>query len=78
LTVDRYFTLMALHNFLLATRDPAGTQVLADSSWNSGLMQHLVVTSIPRFILLDGNGRIIDANAPRPSDRALRELIAAN
>jgi thiol-disulfide isomerase/thioredoxin len=62
----------------IATRDPAGTQVLADSSWNSGLMQHLVVTSIPRFILLDGNGRIIDANAPRPSDRALRELIAAN
>lgn len=33
------------------------------------------VSGIPRFILLDPNGVIIDANAPRPSEAKLVELI---
>jgi thiol-disulfide isomerase/thioredoxin len=33
------------------------------------------VTGIPRFILLDKEGKIIDANAPRPSDPALKDLL---
>jgi len=33
------------------------------------------VTGIPRFILLDKDGKIIDANAPRPSEPALKELL---
>ncbi|WP_303316242.1 TlpA disulfide reductase family protein [Flavivirga abyssicola] len=33
------------------------------------------ITSIPRFILIDPNGTIIDANAPKPSDNKLTQLI---
>lgn len=32
-------------------------------------MQEYNVTSIPRFILVDPNGNIVDANAPRPSEK---------
>ena len=33
------------------------------------------VTGIPRFILIDKKGNIVDANAPRPSDPALKDLL---
>jgi thiol-disulfide isomerase/thioredoxin len=33
------------------------------------------ITGIPRFILIDPNGNIVDANAPRPSDPKLKELF---
>ncbi|AUP81687.1 hypothetical protein C1H87_18980 [Flavivirga eckloniae] len=33
------------------------------------------VNGIPRFILIDPQGNIVDANAPRPSDKTLVELL---
>lgn len=33
------------------------------------------VQGIPRFILIDKNGKIIDANAPRPSNPELKKLL---
>ena len=33
------------------------------------------INSIPRFILIDPDGNIVDANAPRPSDPRLKELF---
>ncbi len=33
------------------------------------------ITTIPRYMLIDENGKIIDDNAPRPSDPKLKELI---
>lgn len=33
------------------------------------------ITGIPRFILIDPEGNIVDANAPRPSDPALKQLL---
>jgi len=38
-------------------------------------LKKYVVDGIPRFILLDAEGKIIDANAPRPSDKHLADLI---
>ena len=35
------------------------------------------VNSIPRFILIDPQGKIVDANAPRPSDPKLIELFTS-
>jgi hypothetical protein len=35
------------------------------------------ITGIPRFILIDPNGNIVDANAPRPSDPKLKELCTS-
>ena len=35
------------------------------------------INGIPRFILIDPQGNIVDANAPRPSDPNLRTLFTS-
>lgn len=44
-----------------------GLQWLAENGWNSAITQHFFVSSIPRFIILDKEGKIIDPSAERPS-----------
>lgn len=34
-----------------------------------------MIQGIPRFILIDPQGNIVTANAPRPSDKKLKELF---
>ena len=53
-----------------------GIHVLADNDWNSEFVQAYSITGIPRFILIDTEGNIISANAPRPSDPALKEMLS--
>jgi len=48
-----------------------GTQLIADNDWNSDFMRAYNINSIPRFILIGPDGKIIDADAKRPSDPAL-------
>ncbi len=61
---------------MVAEKELGGIQVFADSSWNSSFMKTLKVNSIPRFILLDPNGVIVDPNAPRPSQKEkVNELL---
>lgn len=50
-----------------------GTQLYAKGDKTFG--QAYRVSGIPRFILIDPNGNIVDANAPRPSDARLVELL---
>ena len=35
------------------------------------------ITGIPRFILIDPKGKIVNANAPRPSDPRLKDLFTS-
>jgi thiol-disulfide isomerase/thioredoxin len=42
---------------------------------DNNLSKAYEVTGIPRFILLDINGNIVDADAPRPSSQKLIELL---
>jgi thiol-disulfide isomerase/thioredoxin len=42
---------------------------------NNDLSEAYEVTGIPRFILLDNKGNIVDPNAPRPSSPKLIELL---
>lgn len=44
-----------------------GIQLFADKDWSSDFIRTLGINSIPRFILIDPNGNIIKADAPRPS-----------
>jgi len=48
-----------------------GVQVMADKDWNSEWAQAYGIQSIPRFILIGPDGKVIDADAPRPSDPQL-------
>lgn len=48
-----------------------GIQLFADKDWNSDFIASYKITSIPRFILIDPTGKIVDADAARPSDPRL-------
>jgi len=53
-----------------------GTQLLADKDWKSGICEDYMIQGIPRFILIDKEGKIIDKNAPRPSSPQIKEILA--
>ena len=52
-----------------------GIQVLAENAFNSEFVTAYNIKAIPRFILLDKEGNIVDANAPRPSEPRLKDLL---
>lgn len=56
-------------------RGLTGEQVWLDADYNKRISEAWHITQIPRFVLLDDKGRIVDANAPRPSDKKVRELL---
>ena len=53
----------------------AGVQIMADKAWNSDFVTNYGIRGIPRFILIDKNGNILNSDAPRPSDPKLKELL---
>ncbi|UCE93567.1 MAG: redoxin family protein [Flavobacteriaceae bacterium] len=60
---------------MIEDEDLRGIQLLADNDWNSDFVTSYNIRGIPRFILLDDKGNIINSNAPRPSDPGLREIL---
>ena len=52
-----------------------GTQLYADKNWNSDFIQAFGINSIPRFLLIDPTGKVIDADAMRPSNGKLKEQL---
>lgn len=52
-----------------------GIQLFADNDFRSQFMRDYNVNSIPRFILVDPEGNIVDANAIRPSDPRIRDYF---
>lgn len=48
-----------------------GIQLFADKDWKSDFIQAYGINSIPRFILIDPKGNVVEADAKRPSDPAL-------
>lgn len=52
-----------------------GVQLIADKDWSSPFIQSFGITSIPRFIIIDPEGKVVDADAKRPSDPALKEQL---
>jgi thiol-disulfide isomerase/thioredoxin len=52
-----------------------GIQLYADKSWNSDFTKAFAINSIPRFILIDPNGNVLDADAARPSNPKLQEQL---
>ncbi|TWO32870.1 TlpA family protein disulfide reductase [Seonamhaeicola sediminis] len=60
---------------MIAEKDMGGIQLFADKAWKSDFVQGYKITGIPRFILIDPDGNVVDANAPRPSSSKLIELF---
>ena len=59
-------------NFVKA-RALTGTQLWAGK--DNSFQRAYQINSIPRFILIDPQGNIVDANAPKPSDPRLKKLF---
>lgn len=51
-----------------------GVQLMADKE-DSDFIKSYKINSIPRFILLGPDGKIINADAPRPSSKDIKELL---
>ncbi len=47
-----------------------GQQFIVENDWQSDLIKEYNVVKIPRAILIDPTGKIVDAFAPRPSQEA--------
>ncbi|MDO5979512.1 TlpA family protein disulfide reductase [Flavivirga spongiicola] len=60
---------------LVAKENLTGIQLIADNAFESSFINKYNISSIPRFILLDPSGNIIDNDAPDPSDPKLEALF---
>ena len=60
---------------MIGEKELGGMQLFADNAWESKFITDYMIKGIPRFILLDKEGNIIDANAPRPSDKKLVNVL---
>lgn len=60
---------------LVNKKELGGIQLLADKEWDSKFIKEYNIQAIPRFILIDTNGNIVNTQAPRPSDPKLIELL---
>jgi peroxiredoxin len=54
-----------------------GVQLYADNSFESAFIQAYGISSIPRFIIIDPEGKIVNANAKKPSTQQCEAEIAA-
>lgn len=60
---------------MVAAEQLGGIQLFADNNFESQFILDYNINSIPRFILIDAAGNIVDADAPRPSDPKIKELF---
>ncbi|GGW62669.1 thiol-disulfide isomerase/thioredoxin [Winogradskyella epiphytica] len=60
---------------MIADKDLGGIQLMADNGFNSEFIRNYKINGIPRFILVDPDGNIVSADAPRPSSPELVKLF---
>jgi len=60
---------------MIAEKELGGVQLMADNGFRSKFIQDYKINGIPRFILVDPDGNIVNADAPRPSNPKLIELF---
>ena len=61
---------------MVSQKEMSGVQLFADSAWESKIIRDYLISGIPRFILIDADGKIVDPTAYRPSNKKLREQLA--
>ncbi|MFP4845935.1 TlpA family protein disulfide reductase [Winogradskyella sp. PE311] len=60
---------------MVKAKELGGMQLMADNDWNSKFVKDYAIEGIPRFILIDPSGNIVSADAPRPSDPKLLNML---
>ncbi len=59
----------------IVDKELGGIQLYADCDWKSYIITDYAIEGIPRFILVDPEGNIMSADAPRPSDSKLTQML---
>lgn len=59
----------------LTDKDLHGTQLIVEAGGRSEVTKEYMIQSIPRFVLIDTEGFLVDINAPRPSDSKLTKML---
>ena len=52
---------------MIVDKELKGIQIIADKAWRSKFVTDYVIEGIPRFILIDKDGNLMDPMAPRPA-----------
>lgn len=52
-----------------------GVQLFSDNAFDTRIAKDYKINTIPRFLLFDKEGKIVDADAKRPSDPALKKQL---
>ncbi|MEM9687640.1 MAG: TlpA disulfide reductase family protein, partial [Bacteroidota bacterium] len=60
---------------MVVEKELGGIQLIADNNWKSKFITDYAIEGIPRFILIDPDGNIVNADAPRPSNDKIRTLF---
>lgn len=60
---------------MIEEKELGGIQLFADNDWKSKFVTDYQIEGIPRFILIDPEGNIVNPNAPRPSNPELTKLF---
>ncbi|MFK5983168.1 MAG: TlpA disulfide reductase family protein [Flavobacteriaceae bacterium] len=60
---------------MVTEKELGGYQLMADKDWRSKFVEDYGIKGIPRFLLIDAEGNIINSDAPRPSSTEIREVI---
>ena len=60
---------------MVVAKELGGIQLFADKNWTSDFIKPFGINSIPRFILIGPDGKVIKADAARPSSASLTELL---
>ena len=59
----------------VAEKELGGIQLFADNAFDSDIAKSYKINAIPRFLLFDKEGNIVDANATRPSNPKTKDII---
>ena len=60
---------------MVEEKELGGVQLFADNAFSSKFISDYMIMAIPRFILLDPEGKVVDSQAPRPSSTKLKEIL---
>lgn len=61
--------------YLSENSDLDGVQLIGNDGNNSTILKDYKIGSIPNYILIDPEGKIVDVSAPRPSSGKLEKLL---
>jgi len=61
---------------MVTEKELKGVQLYADNNWESKFVRDFGINGIPRFILIDPEGKVVKPDASRPSNPKTKELLS--